>query len=71
MYPAYDVTPAISKRKKKSSDEDLDVDLADTFMSHGFEKAVAEGEDEASEVGKEADKQEEAANMINYPLKIR
>ena len=51
-YSAYAVTRAMSK--KKSSDEDTDVDLADTSMTQVFEKAVGEGEDKTSVVGKEA-----------------
>ena len=57
-YPACAETCA--KSEKNSSDENAEVDVADTFMIQVFEKAVVEAEDEASEVRKEADKQEEA-----------
>lgn len=57
-YPACAETCAMSE--KNSSNENAEVDLADTFMIQVFEKTVVEAEDEASEVRKEAAKQEEA-----------
>ena len=58
-YPA--CAEACAKSEENSSDENAEVDLADTFMIQVFEKAVVEAEDEAPEVRKEADKREEAA----------
>ena len=51
-YPACAETCA--KSEKNSSNENAEVDQADTFMIQVFEKAVVEAEDKASEVRKEA-----------------
>lgn len=57
-YPA--CAESYARSEKNSSNENAEVDLADTFMIQVFKKAVVEAEDEASEVRKAADKQEEA-----------